>query len=112
MLAKRASDAERSAARRARKLDTAVTPPAVTRDASVTSGGVGHEFDTKHQAPEPEEEKKPTALSATPTIPCPYDRIVALYHDRLPGLPRVKLMPKARQASLRKLWGWVLSSAK
>lgn len=57
-------------------------------------------------------EKKPSALSATPTIPCPYDRIVALYHDRLPTLPKVKLMPKARQAALRKLWGWVLSSTK
>jgi hypothetical protein len=47
-----------------------------------------------------------------PTIPCPYDRIVDLYHERLPGLPRVKLMPKTRQAALRKLWGWVLSSSK
>ena len=48
----------------------------------------------------------------TPTIPCPYDTIVALYHEILPILPKVKLMPNKRQRALRKVWGWVLSSTK
>lgn len=47
-----------------------------------------------------------------PTIPCPYDRIVGLYHEVLPGLPKAKLMPASRQKALRKVWGWVLSSTK
>jgi hypothetical protein len=55
---------------------------------------------------------KPSASSAGPTIPCPYQQIVDCYHDRLPMLPRVKLMPASRQKALRKLWGWVLSSSK
>jgi hypothetical protein len=59
-----------------------------------------------------EQEKKPSALSARPTIPCPYPSIVDLYHEKLPLLPRVKLMPDSRQRALRKLWGWVLSSSK
>ncbi len=59
-----------------------------------------------------QEKKKPTASSAAPTVPCPYDSIVELYHRALPGLPRVRLMPDARQRALRKLWGWVLSSSK
>jgi hypothetical protein len=59
-----------------------------------------------------EEEKKPSASSSSPTIPCPYDQIVECYHDRLPSLPRAKLMSPSRQKALRKFWGWVLSSKK
>ena len=57
-------------------------------------------------------DEPPTAAAAVAGLPCPYDRIVELYHERLPDLPRVKLMPKTRQRALRKLWGWVLSSKK
>lgn len=49
---------------------------------------------------------------ARPSIPCPYDAIVALYHAALPSLPRVRLMPATRQRAMRKVWGWVLSSTK
>jgi hypothetical protein len=56
--------------------------------------------------------KKPSASSATPTIPCPYDRIVDLYHELLPTLPRATLMQPPRQKALRKVWGWILSSKK
>lgn len=57
----------------------------------------------------------PPADAAGPraaSVPCPYEAIVAAYHDILPSLPRVKLMPVKRQAAMRKLWGWVLSSRK
>lgn len=47
-----------------------------------------------------------------PTIPCPYQAIVDLYHAKLPNLPRCRLMPKGREQALRKVWGWVLSSTK
>lgn len=50
--------------------------------------------------------------SAKPTVPCPYQAIVDLYHAHLPCLPRAKLMSVARQKALRGVWGWVLSSAK
>lgn len=57
--------------------------------------------------------KNPTGSSAgMPTIPCPYQAIVDLYHEKLASLPRCRLMPKSRQAALRKVWGWVLSSTK
>ena len=48
----------------------------------------------------------------TPDIPCPYSRIIDLYHDVLPELPRAKLLTAARQRVIRKRWGWVLSSTK
>lgn len=60
------------------------------------------------------EEKNPSGSTSArlPTIPCPYQAIVDLYHARLPALPRCRLMPKSRQTALRKVWGWVLSSTK
>lgn len=66
----------------------------------------------QEQEQQQEQIGRPTVSSARPTIPCPYDEIVQLYHSKLPGLPRVKLMPDARQRAMRKLWGWVLSSCK
>lgn len=52
----------------------------------------------------------------TPTIPCPYEAIVAAYHRELPGLPSVRLTSGPtwvkRQKAMRSLWGWVLSSRK
>lgn len=80
------------------------------------SGGFIRARGTNSQTPDSKTpdstENKPSASSARPTIPCPYDRIVGLYHERLPGLPKVKLMPADRQKAMRKLWGWVLSSSK
>lgn len=55
----------------------------------------------------------PTATKTAggrPTIPCPYDAIVERYHEALPMLPKVRLMPAKRQTAMRKVWGWVLSS--
>lgn len=53
-----------------------------------------------------------TGKGRTPAIPCPYDKIVARYHEALPMLPRVKLMPNRRKAVMRMTWAWVLSSRK
>lgn len=43
---------------------------------------------------------------------CPYESIVGMYHEKLPALPRVKLLQASRQRELRRFWGWVLSSSK
>ena len=51
MLAKRASDAERAATRRARNADANAGSAIATTASRVTHAGVGPEFDTKHQAP-------------------------------------------------------------
>lgn len=59
-----------------------------------------------------EEKEAKASSSATPTIPCPYQSIVDLYHRHLPSLPRVRLMSAPRQKALRKVWGWVLSSTR
>lgn len=72
---------------------------------------------SQEQEQEQEQEKeKPSASSAKPTrtpcVPCPIDRIVELYHEALPDLPRVKLMTPDREKAIRKRWAWVLSSRK
>ena len=64
------------------------------------------------------EEKKETQFvpagdkSAKPTVPCPYQAIVDAYHETLPMLPKVKLLPASRQKAMRTMWGWILSSTK
>ena len=47
-----------------------------------------------------------------PALPCPYDAIVAAYHEALPSLPAVRLMGEPRKKAMRKVWGWVLGSTK
>lgn len=78
----------------------------------------GQDEDEKRQVAELEKEKsreeikRTSSSSAMPTVPCPYDQIVDAYHDRLPSLPRAKLMSPSRQKALRGFWAWVLSSHK
>jgi uncharacterized protein YdaU (DUF1376 family) len=50
--------------------------------------------------------------AASPLPNCPHDEIVALYHERLPELPRVKLMSDKRKDAIRKFWRWILTSTK
>ncbi|WP_417285048.1 hypothetical protein [Comamonas sp.] len=44
--------------------------------------------------------------------PCPVDAIVGLYHEQLPGLPKVRLLNDKRKRALSKVWRWVLTSKK
>ena len=80
MTSKRLDDAGRAAARRARKADTLANPASSAPDADAVHGGVTQEsrvtppeltreFDTKHQAPEPEKEKDPPAARVPPWSP-------------------------------------------
>ena len=43
---------------------------------------------------------------------CPVDAIMALYHDKLPELPSVKLLSDKRKRAMAKFWRWVLTSKK
>jgi hypothetical protein len=76
--------------------------------------GLGNGMAKQEAGSMKQERKKTTSSSSAlaPTVPCPYDSIVELYHRALPSLPRVRLMPDTRQRALRKLWGWILSSSK
>lgn len=60
------------------------------------------------------EEKKEEHTSAEPTakgLPsCPVEDIVALYHELLPSLPRVRMLKDGRRGKIRDTWRWVLTS--
>jgi len=77
-----------------------------------SGNGLGNHSPKQEAGNRKQDKKKPTASSARPTVPCPYQAIIEVYHEKLPELPRVKLMTDARQRALRKLWGWILSSTK
>lgn len=112
MMKRRRSDSDRKAQERMRKAaESGGNPGGVTTESRVTPTGLHPESSTDNRQPNTEEQKKKTS-SATPTVPCPLDAIVGLYHETLPTLPRARLMPKARERALRHLWAWVLSSRK
>lgn len=55
--------------------------------------------------------KEPKGSSSAGKLPpCPFDEIVALYHELLPELPGVRVMDKAREKAIRDRWAWVLTS--
>jgi hypothetical protein len=76
------------------------------------------------QSPNQEQEKKQEQDSSPPSLrsggevaaaaasaskavpPCPYDQIVAKYHERLPALPQVKTLTDKRRAAIRARWTW------
>lgn len=65
-----------------------------------------------HQTPDTREEKKPSASSPARLPTCPTDRLVDLYHEVLPELPRVRLATDGRKRALQKVWTWCLTSRK
>jgi hypothetical protein len=113
--------------------DSGVSPADVTRDSCVSPHGVTQESGvnpapiTDNRIPNTKDISNPTGShpsadadggqpaqvlgsNKSATVPCPYDRFVALYHEALPQLPRVMVMSPTRQKAMRKLWAWVLSS--
>jgi len=60
---------------------------------------------TKNQEPETSNQKKisPTGLSAEPPS-CPHEAIIALYHEVLPELDRVRVWHDRRRKSLQARW--------
>jgi hypothetical protein len=59
-----------------------------------------------------EQEKRPTASSAAKLPTCEVVKVIDLYHDILPEMPKVRLQTKDRVRSITKTWGWVLTSTK
>jgi hypothetical protein len=65
--------------------------------------------------PEPEQRKRHTSTKPSTTVPpCPYELIVAQYHEKLPDLPKVLLTEGKtwvkRQKAMREFWTFVLTS--
>jgi hypothetical protein len=63
------------------------------------------------------ERTKPTASSAGKLPPCPYDLVIAAYHDVLcaegtPELPKVRLVTASRKKAIQKVWEWTFTSRK
>ncbi len=58
-------------------------------------------------------DKKNTEEGEKPGLPaCPVQKVVDLYHEVLPELPKVRLLNDARRRAVQKLWKWVLTSKK
>ena len=85
--------------------------------------GKGKEGDIGHLAPDGADADDPPAPTivggAPPTKPkpsplpkCPVDQVIAVYHEALPNLPRIKLMDDRRQKEIDRFWRWVLTSKK
>lgn len=139
MMSRRRSESDRKARGRMRQAedsgvipgdvprDSGVTPADVPRDSGVSPPGLHPESGTEYRPPKEQDISNPAgshppaeadgpatadAAAKTPTIPCPYDRIIASYHELLPSLPAVRLMRPKRQAAIRTFWAWVLTSRK
>lgn len=58
-------------------------------------------------------DKKNSQEGAKPGLPvCPVQKVVDLYHEVLPELPKVRLLNDGRRRAVSKVWKWVLTSAK
>lgn len=58
-------------------------------------------------------DKKNSEEGEKPSLPiCPVQKVVDLYHEVLPELPRVRLLNDGRRRAVGKLWKWVLTSKK
>lgn len=49
---------------------------------------------------------------ADPANQCPVEKIIEVYHETLPELPKVRLMTAKREKGLKKVWSWVMTSSK
>ncbi len=80
------------------------------------SDAAASKLDADAMPPTPTPTPTPTPisipLSSAAKLPtCPQIEIISLYHDILPELPEVRVLDsKPRQAALRKVWQWVLTS--
>ena len=67
------------------------------------------ETETEAEA-EAEAEAEHTSPAKLPT--CPHQSLIDLYHEVLPNLPAVRLMPDKRKKSISGFWTFVLTSKK
>lgn len=119
MLAKRAKDAGRTAARREREAGKAVTHTEATDVSRVTPDGLTHEFDTKHQAPEPEpstkeKKRRVAALTLAELVADGLTEVTAqgwLDHRTAKGAKLTALAWKGFKAEVDKAPGWTVEAA-
>lgn len=84
---------------------------ALLDDYDLIADEVGSEFDVVEPPPEPpacNEEKD----QGSRMPPCPYDRIVTLYHEILPELPRVATLTSKRRSWITARWRSVCTTEK
>lgn len=80
-------------------------------DYDLIADEVGSEFDVVEPPPEPPAcNKEKDQGSRMP--PCPYDRIVTLYHEILPELPRVATLTSKRRSWITARWRSVCTTEK
>ncbi len=72
-----------------------------------------HSDGNAHQTPDTSLQSPKKTITSTAKLPtCPHLAIVDLYHEVLPELPAVRLMPEKRKKAIAKTWAWVLTSTK
>lgn len=85
--------------------DNALDTDTDTEKKKEPNGSVGSAADLAGEIPAGDDED--------PRLPaCPVDAVVALYHELLPELPRVRLLNDKRRKAIRKVWRWTLTSKK
>ncbi len=104
------SNAERQAEYRARKRAEAEDSLRGSDEASDVTRDVtsNRRIDKSREEKINKGAKAPSSAGKLPA--CPYDSIVSLYHEVLPELPKVRLMPAKRKKALERTWKWVLTS--
>lgn len=61
----------------------------------------------------PIDNQRNTSVSkADPANQCPVEKIIEVYHETLPELPKARLMTAKREKGLKKVWSWVMTSSK
>jgi len=75
--------------------------PTPAKDCAKPLQRIADEPSLNHQEP------PDTSTAKLPT--CPHRAIVDLYHELLPMLPSVRMMPKARKNAMSSTWAWVLT---
>lgn len=109
------SGAERTKEYRDRKRREAggVTSRDGDRDDAGDAGVTSQRDDREEKNRGEKNKKEPKGSSSAAKLPpCPFDDIVAIYHEVLPELPRVRLMGEPRKRALQSLWRFVLTSKK
>lgn len=81
---------------------------AVNSDVNMSNDLSSVSANTEAEAEAETEVKRDSSAELT----CPYQKVVDSYHNALPDLPRVRLMGASRKRAIKKLWCWVMSSAK
>ena len=73
-------------------------------DSKAISGDLRGGSENLSLEPEPEHEHEPNNISAPPIERVPYQKIVDLYHELCPSLPKVIKLTDARKSAIKSRW--------